>query len=291
MRPAIPATVSQWYELEIVVTEDREEAAAAAFFDAGSVGLQYESVAEGIRLLAYFSGAPNASALSVAYAACGELPRRPTLRAMEDDETDWSENWKAHFAPIAVGASLYVCPPWDPSAPGSRIPLVINPGMAFGTGQHATTRGCLHLIEQVCAQRTINRAADIGTGSGILAIAMARLGVASVAAVDNDPVALAAAADNLRLNRLGDQVQLGSSLAVGRDSCDLVVANLFANLLVEMAADLTALCADEAILICSGMLESDADTVRLAFEPLDWRLFAHETESPWCTLGFERVSR
>lgn len=281
--------MAAWYELDVTVAPGSDEIASGILFDAGSVGIESESVNARTRIRAYFHDAPDEAAVRNALQNfCGELDHL-ALRVMETDEIDWSENWKLHFAPLAVGDSLFVCPPWAPEAPTGRIPIVINPGMAFGTGQHATTRGCMLLIEEACRGRHIERAADIGTGSGILAIVLAKLGSASVSAIDNDPVALATASENIERNPTVRHIHLGSSLSDVIGPCDIIVANLFADLLIDLRDGITALGTPRARLICSGMLESDVERVITHFGRVGWQPHARHVESPWCSIAFDRI--
>ena len=130
-------------------------------------------------------------------------------------EKNWHDSWRHHFKPQRVGRRLVVTPPWILPPKTRRHVVFIEPAMAFGTGTHETTRCCLELIDELCAEAAPAKALDVGTGSGILAIAMARLGVREVLALDNDPVALEAARENLRLNGVEDAVAL-SGLGIGR---------------------------------------------------------------------------
>src|SRR5262249_6957713 len=132
-------------------------------------------------------------------------PDAPTVRPLAD--ADWGEAWKAHFRPLPVGTRWLIVPPWESAAlePG-RLTLVIEPARAFGTGHHGTTAGCLVQLEEIVERDAPTSAIDLGTGSGILAIAAARAGVARVLAVDEDPDAVAAARANAARNGVADRV-------------------------------------------------------------------------------------
>jgi ribosomal protein L11 methyltransferase len=164
--------------------------------------------------------------------------------------------------------------------------LVIEPGMAFGTGQHETTRTCLEEIEEAVAGGGVRSALDVGTGSGILAAALARLGVPHVLALDIDASVLPLARDNLRQNHAAAVGLLAGGVEAVRGRFDLVVANLLADTLVAHAAALTALVATPGRLVASGVLDTQAEAVVAAFPEL--RLTGTRGLGPWRTLRLER---
>lgn len=199
---------------------------------------------------------------------------------------DWDALFRDHHRPLAIGERLLVAPPWDvPEAPGREV-LVIEPGMAFGTGQHETTRTCLEEIELAVADGGIRTALDVGTGSGVLAAAMVRLGVPRVVALDVDTAVLPLARATLARNRAGGVALLGGSVDCIRATFDLVVANLLADTLIEHAVDLAGLVAAQGRLVVSGVLDTQADAVAAAFPTL--RLAATRAAGPWRTLRLER---
>ncbi|BDG61428.1 50S ribosomal protein L11 methyltransferase [Caldinitratiruptor microaerophilus] len=187
----------------------------------------------------------------------GRLAVRPVA------EEDWAEAWKAHFRPLSVGPFLIV-PSWDPvDVPAGALPLYLDPGMAFGTGQHATTALCLRwLAEVVPATGRVRRAVDLGTGSGILAIALARLGVPDILALDVDPVAVRVARENVARNGVGAHVQVvhgsldSAPARTWREGgpVDLVAANLTAGLLAGLAPAIAGFLAPDGVLVASGIV-------------------------------------
>ena len=197
---------------------------------------------------------------------------------------DWEAAFRLHHRPLIIGRRLLVAPPWDvPDAPGREV-LVIEPGMAFGTGQHETTRTCLEEIETAVAERQVRSALDVGTGSGVLAMALARLGVPRVVALDLDSRVLPLARENLVRNGAG-AVMLAAGTAVAvRGRFDLVVANLLADVLIDEAPVLAATVAPGGRLIVSGILDTQTDTVAAA-SPL--RVTATRQAGPWRTLRLE----
>jgi len=173
-----------------------------------------------------------------------------------------------------------------PEAPGREV-LVIEPGMAFGTGQHETTRTCLEEIELAVASGGVRTALDVGTGSGVLAAALARLGVPRVVALDVDAAVLPLARANLALNRAGGVTLVGGGVGCIRATFDLVVANLLADILVREADALRARTADGGGLVVSGLLESQAEVVVAAYP--GWLVADDYREEGWCTLVLRRA--
>lgn len=221
-----------------------------------------------------------------------QLDLSQPIRLSTLDSQAWQERWREHFRPIEVGSRFVVLPPWE-TAPAQtrRDCLVINPSMAFGTGHHATTRSCLEAIEALClAHGAPSRALDLGTGSGILSIALARLGCPDIWAIDTDPVALDEARKNLAANRITSGVRLSpqplESLSL---AFPLVVANLFARTLVELAAPLTRATMPGGHLILSGIQTEQAADVAAAFPAPVWRERSRLVADEWVSLVRQRV--
>ncbi len=199
---------------------------------------------------------------------------------------DWDAVYRAHHVPVHVGDRLVVAPPWDvPTAAGREV-LVIEPGMAFGTGQHATTRACLEEIEATVAAGRADGGLDVGTGSGLLAAAMARLGMSRVVAVDVDPAVLPLARANLDANGARDVLVVGGTIAAVRGRYDLVVANILADTLVAEATALATAVAPGGRLVLSGILADQVDRVAAAFP--GWRTTFVRSDDAWRTLRLER---
>lgn len=169
------------------------------------------------------------------------------------DDADWAERWKEGLEPLTVGR-ITILPPWlAPDGPslGTHITLVIEPGMAFGTGHHETTLACLEALQEL--DLTGRRVIDVGTGTAVLALAAAALGAAEVVAVDNDPTAVAVARQNVAAHEVHTiEVRAGSCAAAGGPA-DVVVANLITDTLLSLVADLVALTRPGGTLICSGV--------------------------------------
>lgn len=231
------------------------------------------------------------------YGAPGELPALPDLRAaaggaLVDVSTseiadDWSERWREFHRPLVLPGRLTVRPPWEP--PGETpIDLVIEPGQAFGTGAHATTRLCLELlIDQRPGSRPAGSLLDLGCGSGVLAIAAARLGYAPVLACDFDPAAVEATAGNAAANDVAIDVRRLDLRDASPPVAETVVANLLGPVLRAWAARIAG---DAHRLIVSGLLATERDSVVAAFVDLGlaFALANERTSGEWTALRFTR---
>ena len=211
------------------------------------------------------------------YGVPGELPSLPEGEAEvggarvvvrgEEVPDDWAERWKRFHTPLLLGGRLYVRPPWEEPAvrPGVHE-LVIDPGQAFGTGTHPTTRLCLELLLEVEPEGSF---ADLGCGSGVLAIAAAKLGFAPVSAFDSDRAAVEATVRNARDNGVAlDRVERYDLRHNAPPPAHTVAANLMRPLLLQVAELMTE---PPQTLILSGLLEHEADEVAAAFAPLEER--------------------
>lgn len=217
--------------------------------------------------------------------------QEPRLRWRLLKDRDWNSSWHRFFKPQKVGDAFWVTPPWaaSPTFRHRRV-ITIEPGMAFGTGTHATTRGCMEFIEKVAAsfRGTGFNALDVGTGSGILAIALAKLGANRVWAVDTDPVALKVAGENLRCNSVRDKIQLsGSQVSRIRKSFPVVVANLTAETILDLAAALEKRVAPQGFLVLSGILNQKTKQVINQFAA-NFRVTRRKREKEWVTLLLRR---
>jgi ribosomal protein L11 methyltransferase len=226
------------------------------------------------------------------YGAPGELPALPDLRAAargalvdvaaSEVADDWADRWRAFHAPVTVRGRLHVRPPWAPPAPAGVQDIVIDPGQAFGTGAHATTRLCLELLLELDAGRAV---LDLGCGSGVLAIAAARLGCAPVRALDHDQLAVQATRANAAVNGVAVDVARHDLLHDGPPpGAPVVLANLLGPLLRHLAVAGFAAGARPEALIASGLLVTEADELAAAFarRGLDER--ARRTEGEWAAL-------
>ncbi|MEY2534212.1 MAG: ribosomal protein methyltransferase [bacterium] len=226
------------------------------------------------------------------YGAQGELPALPDLRAaaggaLVDIATtevadDWAERWRAFHEPVTVGGRLHVRAPWHPPAAAGLAEVVIDPGQAFGTGAHATTRLCLVLLLELEPDGPLM---DLGCGSGVLAIAASKLGWSPVLGVDHERESVEATADNARANGVTVDVRLHDLLHDGAAPvAPTVVANLLGPLLRRMAADGFAGGELPRALVVSGLLVEEADGVAAAFARRGVRERTRRTEGQWAAL-------
>jgi len=200
-------------------------------------------------------------------------------------EANWAEAWKAHYSPIEVGERFRIVPAWideGGGAAGGRLVIRLDPGMAFGTGLHPTTQLCLAALERLT--RPGAAVLDVGTGSGILAIGAARLGAARVVGVDIDPKAAEIAAGNFALNGVAADVRVGTVEAGGSDPFDIVVANLLAPTIVDLAAALAARLRPGGHLIASGILAGQAGEVAAALAAAGMGAIDSAREGDWVAL-------
>ena len=203
-------------------------------------------------------------------------------------EADWAEAWKAHFPVLRVGRRLVIRPTWRRHrAAAGDVVVALDPGMAFGTGLHPTTRLCLAALERVADRGGVAgaRVLDVGCGSGILALAAVRLGAAAALGVDSDPIAIDATRANAARNRLaGRIVAREGSLPTGEPPFGVVLANLIAGVLVPLAPLLRAEVAAGGTLVASGIFVDREAEVAAAFEAAGLAITGRDAEGEWVAL-------
>jgi ribosomal protein L11 methyltransferase len=200
----------------------------------------------------------------------------------------WAAMWKSRFKPLRIGRRLLILPPWHTGGAAERLSIIIEPGQGFGTGHHATTRSTLIAVENECERRSFDRALDVGCGSGVLALAMARLGVKGILALDHDPVALENARNNAELNGCTAAIRFSCTpLRSLRRPFALITANILSSTLIAMAPDLIRLLARGGRLILSGILNREVRAVMDHYPPPIIRLWSR-SERGWTTLVLTR---
>ena len=217
-----------------------------------------------------------------------ELVERPEVLPVQ--EIDWAEAWKVHFKALRLSPRLAVVPSWEdwPAPEGVHV-IRMDPGSAFGTGQHATTALCLRALDQIAASGGIGSLADIGCGTGILAIGADLLGAGPIWMVDNDPLAVTVAAENLDNMGMRERVVLECQDEPSHPRrFDTLVANILAPVLIRLAARLSACVTDEGCLLLSGLLYSQIDEVEAEYLALGWRRAALSCEGEWALLWLRR---
>jgi ribosomal protein L11 methyltransferase len=241
--------------------------------------------------------ASSEAAVATADGALGRLRAfdlRPIgpLRTRVVHEADWAEAWKKHFPVLRVGRRLVIRPTWRRHrSAGDEVVIKLDPGMAFGTGLHPTTRLCLVALERVADGRGIrSRTLDVGCGSGILAIAAALLGAGRVTAIDTDPIAIESTLANAARNALGDRIAVRrESVPTGDPAYEVVLANLVASILVDLAPALAGEVAPGGTLIASGIFADREAEVRTAFEAAGLILSGRDVEGDWVALTCRRI--
>ncbi len=219
----------------------------------------------------------------------------PTLTSTVIVEEDWGKNWKKHFKPFAIVPGLIISPTWEKyeKAPGELL-IEMDPGMAFGTGHHATTSLSLKCIKEVLASSDTDQSLlDVGTGTGILGMAAVLFGAGEVLGIDNDPDAVAAAKENVVCNRLQESMQVTlAPLSTLEGNYSVVVANILHDVLLKMSADLTRLTADNGVLILSGILVGEqVKSVVTLFTGAGFHLKKEEVSGEWVVLMFVKDLR
>lgn len=207
-----------------------------------------------------------------------EVPQVHSIRRVDDQ--DWVKLTQSQFEPIEIGTRLRITPSWHASSTDSRLDIVLDPGLAFGTGSHPTTRLCLQWLERQSLAGC--RVIDYGCGSGILAIAAACLGAVDVVGVDIDPQALLSTQSNALRNRV--QIEVRSTDAAAPGPADVVVANILSSPLKLLAPVLTRLVKPDGQLVLSGVLERQIDEVCSAYQPF-MQLRAVAVQEGWACLA------
>ncbi len=244
-----------------------------------------------VRLNAYFRrlSASELRSIQRTMLAAGMLARSARAQPREQIvDPGWATAWKERFQPLKIGRRLLIIPPWSAARANGRMRIIINPGQAFGTGHHPTTRGALRAIEDLCASRRFSRALDVGTGSGILAITMRLMGVRRVTAIDLDRAALENARENIALNSLDRAIRI-STVAVDRlrQRFDLITANILSSPLMAMADVLARSLGEGGRLVLGGILDREArDVLRRYHPPL--RCVQTSRERGWTTMVLAR---
>jgi ribosomal protein L11 methyltransferase len=294
-QPLWRISVTTTLEAEDAVTELLTgifSAAAAAYFN----------VETGVSTVSVFQNAkPNLIKTKSEIAAglkfitdCGLKIGAGQIEIAKVKREDWRESWKRHFHPMEIGDSLLIKPSWSKQRPKKRQAVVIlDPGLSFGTGQHPTTSFCLSELARIAATKPTKTKSflDIGTGSGILAIAASKLGFAPVHAFDFDPESVRVAKENARKNRVDTKIKLtrGDVTKLPVKSArqyDLVCANLISNLLIAERKHIVNRLKPDGTLVLAGILVKEFPEVESFFTGMKLKLVAKRVENEWCSGSF-----
>jgi ribosomal protein L11 methyltransferase len=276
----------RWLVIEVAAQDEpAKDLLVAELASLGAGGIQEI----GLRLEAYLPPPPDPDAFAAEVRAVLEAVLGEPLRLVWrwQEEADWGEVWKQGLRPRRIGERLLVTPSWfEPPADGGDLVIVIDPEMAFGTGEHETTRLALALIES--AVRPGERVLDVGAGSAILAIAAALLGAGEVLAVENDADALDNARGNVTRNGVADRVEILHAevddaflTGAGAGHWDLIAANVLSGILTPLLPGFRRALAPGGRLILGGILTSEAAGVTTAAEAAGLRLVRSATEGDW----------
>jgi ribosomal protein L11 methyltransferase len=278
--------IKGYYEFIMSVPEESREAVTYKLTEMGSTGFFEKTV----NIAAYFKGTSDITLL------CDELEQfRDVLRSSGLDpdfsyeytllpEQDWNEEWKKSFTPINVGDNLTIIPSWLTDDSG-RTSIIIDPGMAFGTGHHETTQRCLTIIEKLSEGGRISFL-DVGTGTGILAIGAAKLGLGPVTAVDIDPLAVDLAQRNAGINKLDGITISEGGIEKVNGSFDIIMANLISELLIRISHEIARHVNPGGTVILSGMITGQENGVINAMGKAGLALEEKFVDDKWVTLLF-----
>lgn len=281
---AVSSGVSTESMIALVVTVDPEsvELASDVLWSLGVVAVEEREGDDGTVEL-WTSVGDDPAALD---AATASIPSRWRWRTAEIDHTV-ADSWRTHATPVVIDEDLLICPAWvetPPVAPGTVV-LRIEPGSTFGMGDHPTTIECLRALRRHLSPGA--RVLDVGCGSGILAIAAVRLGAASAHGIDISPAAVPTTRQNALMNGVETGVTVSTTpLAEVTGVFDVVLANILAPALVDLAVDLRRVLADDGVLVVSGILADRHDHVLAALAPL--RVVALDESHGWVALSLRR---
>lgn len=308
--------------VSVLTTTEGADAVSQMLIDAGSAGTQIEDredvrlnqrpegrwdiidpaiaerMGEDVRVTGYFEADGGAQAAVEAVRARAEALRRTdlgidmgklTVSAAPLAGEDWGEAWKRHYRPLRLGEHTVVAPSWAaPELGPSDRRIEIDPGLAFGTGAHETTALCVALIERYL--RPGDRVIDVGTGTGILAIAAKLWGASSVLATDIDPVAVRVADENIRANGLAGQIRArqGDLLRTVDEVCDVLIANIIADAILEILSPVQRHIAPGGLFIASGIALDRKDEVLRALAAAGYREIDARDAGEWCAVACRR---
>ncbi len=320
----------RWHEITIYTTEEATEAIADYLHQLGAGGVSIEEsgslnrerdtslgqwyeralndIPEGeAEMKGYFAEPEDVDALLAdvtrfvaSLPEYGLDPGKGTISIREVDEEDWANGWKQYYKPLRISSRLTVKPTWEDYEPAEgELVVELDPGMAFGTGTHPTTALCMQALEE--AIRPGDEVIDVGTGSGVLAIAAVKLGASRVLALDLDPVAVSSAQENVRLNALdelitvrksdllqaikaSDNEDLGHAVLPVKLPVRVVVANILAEIILTFIDDVAEALQPDGVFVASGIIESKRQLVEDALLRLHFDVEYVKSEQDWVAI-------
>jgi ribosomal protein L11 methyltransferase len=284
-----------WYAVEVEIARVGETAASAQLWALNTTGVEISedaNIPDFITLRAYFNSAPDTEKLRERILRDLKLIDLPEfalrgIKSLTVADQDWLAEWKKGYEPIPIGRSLLICPSWrrDQGRNTSRVVIEIDPGMAFGTGTHETTRGCLEMLEKYWKGGSL---LDVGTGTGILAIAAIKLQPGSrVVGFDVDPEAVEVALENSAINGVEDEIEIEVNKlgSYHGQEFDLVMANLTADAIIPLSPEFPQVLKPQGALIVSGILREQTDDVLAAFESHNLSVIEMKPDGEWVTMA------
>lgn len=275
----------EWLSLRIAVPPSARQQALEALFTAGATCVVEETDAL-VTALPLSESAEALTARIRAAVPAAEVTSRPI------SNVDWSEAFRRGVGAHQIG-TLTVAPPWLAERLDPSSTVIIDPAMAFGTGEHASTRGALRLLEG--ALRRGDRVADLGAGSGILAIASAKLGASRVAAIENDPQAIGNLQENIDRNGVGDVVTVlegdAGTLLPLVAPVEMITANIVSSVITQLLPVIERALTIRGRVIVAGIMIEERDAVREEFAREGWRVAREDLEAQWWAAGLERHDR
>jgi ribosomal protein L11 methyltransferase len=278
-----------YYEFTIEIPDTFRDKLIKRLADAGCLGVIEQDDA----ITAYFPETADISAIAADLSLLNTLLEKSgQARGLFFShalipEQDWNESWKKGFTPLDVGERFTILPPWEKRHEG-RINLVIDPGMAFGTGHHETTRSCLVLMEKYADTGAKERFLDLGTGTGLLAVTASRLGYRHIVAIDTDPLAVDATRMNVEFNRVTNVDIREGSVVDAPGLFDCIAANIISGVLIQLAPALASHLKPGGIAVLSGILKGQENEVIEAITQVGLKLLEQYRDGKWVSLALSR---
>lgn len=284
-----------WQEVTVNINKSVGEAVANIMEELGAEGVVFTDKDNRIGITAYYPADNNFERLfstlkSKTYSLSsynlepGEIELELNLTANED----WATSWHKFFKPITVGEKFVISPPWEDCSAGKRMVININPGMAFGTGDHESTRLCIQILENYLESnyKDINNMLDIGAGTGILSIIAAKLGLEDIYAIDISKAAIKASRKNIKINNVEKSVRIEQrDLEKGLEgSYSLVVANLLPDLILRLLPEMVKHLDDSGWLILSGIIETKKELIKLRVQETGLSVVGDYNQNEWSAL-------
>ncbi|HZH94185.1 MAG TPA: 50S ribosomal protein L11 methyltransferase [Tissierellaceae bacterium] len=303
-----------WLEVIIKTKPENEDLVSSILYDNGATGLTIEDPNDiveldkakdawdfiepellkkkddGIIIKAYYSEAEDLEGILEKIRERIKNQGLGEILTSKVDESDWAENWKIHYKTTKIGANIVIKPSWEEYQPErDDIVIELDPGMAFGTGSHETTVMCAKALERNV--ESTSTVFDVGCGSGILGIIAAKLGAGRVLAIDLDPMCIKVTKENAIINQVDDtiQVEQGNLLHMVEEKADVIVANIIAEIIVDLVPGLRNHLNDNGIFIASGIIESKLDKVKEALMSSGYEIVDVELMNGWAAVTSRMV--